>query len=252
MIRSKVKSVIKNETGFSILSEADQEIIHCNHVVYATGASLVLDHSLEHEKLEQIPLRPIRGQVIYVKPSEESKKISECLVDSGYSSPMVPEISGSETHCIGATYQAKTVLENQETIDTEILLEEARNRHPAFSKLSNNDVVSSRVGYRLSTPDKLPMIGPLCDHTKLKNDFSTLLRSGLEEGETALRSEEGEWIFTGMGSRGMTFSSYGAEILAAMMTGEILPIESDLLEHVHSARFIVRNLKKPKTPEKDQ
>ena len=247
IIRSKVKSVVQIKTGFSICDINEKEITTCAHVVYATGASLVLDHHLEHELLEQIPLRPIRGQVIYVRPTAESKKVEECLVDSGYTSPMVPEISGSDTHCIGATYQAKTIDDNQENIDTNTLLEEARQRHPSFSSLTINDVVSVRVGYRLSTPDKLPLIGPLCDPSQLKNDFSLMLRSGLEEGNTPLRAKEGEWIFTGMGSRGMTFSSYGAEILAAMMTGEILPIETDLLEHVHSARFIVRNLKKPES-----
>ena len=242
---AKVKQVNRTETGFSILDHQDKTITECHHVVYATGANLVLDRLIAHPLLESIPLRPIRGQVILVRPTDESKKVPYCLVDSGYTSPVVREISGSETHCIGATYQAKTVLEDQERIDTDTLLEEGRQRHPAFASLRREDVVSSRSAYRLSTPDKLPLIGPLCDPEKLKLEFGVMLRSGFESGPTPLPAEQGEWVFTGMGSRGMTFSSYGAEILATMMTGQTVPIEADLLEHIHPARFIVRNLKKP-------
>jgi len=240
-----VKQVHRTESGFTILDQQDKTITECQQVVYATGANLVLDRLIEHPLLEKIPLRPIRGQVILVRPTEESKKVPHCLVDSGYTSPVVREISGSDTHCIGATYQAKTVLEEQERIDTDALLEEGRQRHPAFASLKREDVISSRSAYRLSTPDKLPLIGPLCDPDQLKAAFGVMLRSGFESGSMPLPAESGEWLFTGMGSRGMTFSSYGAEILAAMMTGQTVPIESDLLEHIHPARFIVRNLKKP-------
>lgn len=250
--KNKVKRIIRKNYRFILESDAGNPIVETDHVIYATGSSLVLDRVIDHPLLGIIPLRPIRGQVIHVRPTPESAGISHCLVDSGYTSPVVEEISGTRTHCIGATYQAKTILDEQESIDTETLLQEGRERHSSFASLKKEDVVSSRVGYRLSTPDKMPLIGPLCDPEKLKQDYSIILRSGKAESDSALRAESGEWMITGMGSRGITFSSYGAEILASMMTGQIIPIESDLLEHIHSARFIVRNLKKPESVENKQ
>jgi len=236
----------KHENGrIRLIDEKETLIGEYDHVVYATGSALVLDRIVSQPLLMSLPLRPIRGQVIHVSPTEESKTISHCLVDSGYISPVAPEISGSETHCIGATYQAKTILPDQEAIDTETLLQEARDKHPAFRSLQAEQVKFIRSGYRLSTPDKLPLIGPLCDPEILRREYAALLRSGKEESPVALPAEPGEWVFTGMGSRGITFSSYGAGILGALMFGEILPIEADLWEHVHSSRFIVRALKKP-------
>jgi tRNA 5-methylaminomethyl-2-thiouridine biosynthesis bifunctional protein len=245
LIRSSVSKVIRGQNKIQLVDSQNTTIGEFDHVVYGTGASLVLDRFLKDSLLESIPLRAIRGQVIHVQPTPESKTIDHCLVDSGYSSPLAPEISGSNTHCIGATYQAKQVFPDQEQIDTETLLKEARERHPAFQSLRVDDVQFIRVGYRLSTPDKLPLIGPLCDPKKLKDHYQPLLRSGKEASSVPLPAEPGEWLFTGMGSRGITFSSYGAEILSALMFGEILPIEADLWEHVHSARFIIRSLKKP-------
>ncbi len=248
--KTTVSKVIRDQNKIRLVDNSGSSIGDFDHVVYATGASLVLDRTLRDPLLESIPLRAIRGQVIHVRPTPESKKIGHCLVDSGYISPVAPEISGTETHCIGATYQAKEILSNQEEIDTETLLQEARDRHSAFQALVSEDVQFIRIGYRLSTPDKLPLIGPLCNPADLRELYQPLLRSGKEESSAPLPSEAGEWVFTGMGSRGITFSSYGSAILSALMFGEILPIEADLWEHVHSARFIVRSLKKPGSPAK--
>lgn len=244
IIKAKVSNVEKNENGFNLIDENKQVITHCSQIVYATGSSQVLDRYLSHPLLKTLPTKPVRGQVVFVKPNSESKTISHTLQDAGYLTPLAPEITDRSFHCIGATYHAKPVHENQSALDTNALLKEAGNKHPAFSTLTENDVLGIRIGYRLSTPDKLPLIGPLVDPEKMKLLYGKALRDGRVRDLPALNPEYGEWIFLGMSSRGITFSSYGAEILASLMCGEALPVEDDLWEHLHSARFIVRNLKK--------
>ena len=241
---ANIVRVEKNGDGFFLKNSEDKTVAEAEHVVYATGAAQVLNHHLDHPFLKELPLRSIRGQMILVNPTEASQNLSVVLTGARYITPLVPEISGSNTHCIGATYQAKNIHDDQENIDTDQLLEEARLKHPAFSKLSKRDLISTRVGYRVSTPDKLPIIGPLCDPSFLREEYARVLSGSRDPGRKPLSSEAGEWLFFAMGSRGITFSSLGAEILAALMCGEILPVENDLWEHLHSARFYVRSLKK--------
>ena len=242
--KEKVTWIEKHNGIFNLKNPEQLTIEKCEHVVYASGSSLILDYTIEHSHLKNLPLKAVRGQIIQVTPTEESKKIPYTLQDSGYLLPVAIEITGIDTQCIGATYQAKTILPHQEKLDSISMIEEARKKHPAFATLQENQLVSARVGYRLSTPDKLPMIGPLCDPEKLSDLYGKSLRDGFYRDLPELVSETGEWLFLGMSSRGITFTSYGAELLASLMCGEIIPIEADLWEHLHSARFIVRKLKK--------
>ncbi len=215
-----------------------------HHVVYTMGADPRLPGSapLLHPLLDALPTRPIRGQILLLRPTPESARLPHCLVEEGYLTPLAPEITKNEFHLLGATYQAKTILPDQEEIDTARLLEDA-GKWPEIGKFTRDHVVSTRTGYRMSTPDKLPLIGPVVDPAWLRDAYQRTLRGARQIAGPDLEPEPGEWMLTGLGSRGITYSSYGAEILASMMTGEMPPIELDLLEHVHSARFFVRKLR---------
>ncbi len=211
-----------------------------DHVIHAGGADG------KGTLPEALPTRAIRGQVILVRPTSASRLLESVLVEEGYASPLAPELTGGEEfHLIGATYQARTVEPNQEELDIEALIQDAH-KWPEFAGLSREQLISTRAGYRLSTPDKLPLIGPLCDPLALEKNYARALRGGKFDLSALppLPASPGEWMLTGLGSRGVTTSTLCGEILAAMMLGQPLPIELDLLEHLHSARFFIRNLRK--------
>jgi len=67
------------------------------------------------------------------------------------------------------------------------------------------------AGVRCTTPTHLPSLGPLHRQT--------------DAGEQEIG---GVWVCTGMGSRGLTFSALCAELLAARIHGEPLPVEDRL------------------------
>lgn len=225
-----------------------EEISRFDHVIHATGAMAQIPHPPLLQVLhDSLPTRAIRGQVILVRPTPVSRGLSSVLVQEGYASPLAPSFTGGEElHLIGATYQAKIVAPDQEELDSASLLEEAK-KWPEFSGLSREHLHSSRAGYRLSTPDKMPLIGPLCDPEALASIYLPALRGAKTDLSNLppLPAIPGQWVLTGLGSRGITTSSLCAEILASMMTGAPLPVENDLLEHLHSARFFIRNLRKP-------
>ena len=164
-------------------------------------------------------------------------------------SPVAPSVTGHAYHLLGATFQAKEILDQQIELDRAQLVSEAKSKWPEFVKLTLEDVVSEKVGYRASTPDKLPLVGPVFDTAFATGNYHAALK-----GESAasftnlppLAVNRGEWVCLGMGSRGVPFSSLSAEILASLMTGMPLPIETELFHHLHPIRFLIRNLKKTK------
>ena len=52
--------------------------------------------------------------------------------------------------------------------------------------------------------------------------------------------QEGLYMFTALGSRGITWAALGARVVAASISGTPLPIGSRLLDAIDPARFAVR------------
>ena len=73
--------------------------------------------------------------------------------------------------------------------------------------------VAAWTGTRCVTHDRLPLVGPI-----------------QTTGPHTL------WISAGMGARGLSLSALCAELLAAQMGGEPLPVESSLVRNVHALR----------------
>jgi tRNA 5-methylaminomethyl-2-thiouridine biosynthesis bifunctional protein len=214
-------------------------------VVYALGADLRTSGSpaSPHPLLAAFPFRPIRGQIIMVPPSEDSLLLKDTLVEDGYASPSLPWLAGTEDHLIGATYGTGEPGPDQEEIDRDQLLLDAC-KWEEFKKSPERNRVRSRVGWRLSTPDKLPVVGPLVNPVDLNLAYGHAFRGSPVRNLPPLPVIPGQWILGGLGSRGITYSSLGATLLSDWITGERLSLELDLLEHLHSARFFIRQLKR--------
>lgn len=217
-----------------------------DHIIFAGGADMAHGSPVSHF-YESIPLRKVRGQVLYAQPTLQSKKIPYTLMQDGYITPSLPELFGTDQQLIGATYSTK-LPPSPDKENEQILLDQTELLNTAQKYWSLNfeekNVISHQVGYRLSTPDKLPLIGPAFDSDWLKDHYSTVLRGGRMTELPDLEVTPQHWLFLAMSSRGMTFSSLGAHLLVSLMLGEILPIEYETWEHLHSTRFCVRNLKR--------
>jgi tRNA 5-methylaminomethyl-2-thiouridine biosynthesis bifunctional protein len=71
----------------------------------------------------------------------------------------------------------------------------------------------NRVGFRSVTPDRLPVVGKL---------------------------GEGVYGAFAYGSRGLVWAALAAEIIAAELNGEPLPLEGKLVDAIHPGRFARR------------
>jgi tRNA 5-methylaminomethyl-2-thiouridine biosynthesis bifunctional protein len=91
------------------------------------------------------------------------------------------------------------------------------------------------VGFRAVAPDRLPLIGALADGDAAapKNPLPATL--------PRLEGLYGAFAF---GSRGLLWAGLGAELLASMLEGEPLPIESRLADALDPGRFLLRALRR--------
>jgi tRNA 5-methylaminomethyl-2-thiouridine biosynthesis bifunctional protein len=89
-----------------------------------------------------------------------------------------------------------------------------------------------RTGWRWVAQDKLPVIGAVPE----------LLRQvdrPLDQPRLVPRLP-GLYVFTALGSRGITWSALGARVLASLITGAPSPLEASLLDAIDPARFVSR------------
>ncbi len=89
-----------------------------------------------------------------------------------------------------------------------------------------------RTGWRCSANDRLPIIGAVPD--------ASALERGAPDQARRVPRVPGLYVFTALGSRGITWSALGARVLAALVAGAPVPLEARLLDAIDPARFAVR------------
>lgn len=102
--------------------------------------------------------------------------------------------------------------------------------------------VTSRAGIRATTPDRLPIAGPLPDIDAALNRLAPL-RTG-QEVDADAPLVPGVYVAGGLGSRGFTFAPWLASILVAQLTDAPRPASQAALEAVSPMRLVRRALKR--------
>jgi tRNA 5-methylaminomethyl-2-thiouridine biosynthesis bifunctional protein len=89
-----------------------------------------------------------------------------------------------------------------------------------------------RVGWRVGTVDRLPLIGAA-------PDLAAPLPARRDAPRLVAR-QPGLYLHCALGSRGLTTAALGAELVAAQIVGTPWPLEADLVDALDPARFALR------------
>ena len=174
----------------------------------------------------ELPLTKIRGQISLL-PAGAVPGLAMALCGNGY---VIPEVGGR--HCFGATFDLDdddpAVREDSHRTN----LGHLRALLPSLD-LSGVDTatLAGRVGFRSTSLDRLPLVGPLPDRSAALGRSPPLFKVPRLPGLHALAA---------LGSRGMVLAPLMAELLAARIEGETLPLERTLVDALDPARFLVR------------
>lgn len=230
-------SVIAGKQVDTIKHEAGQWQAWNDKQCIATAAVVILANghdAMQFEKRAQFSLQRVRGQLTYLKP-EKGQSLNMPVCYDGY---IIPEYAGQ--HCVGATYDWQSdELELRQT-DTAQNLAALEKQLPAFAGAA---AAGGRVAFRTSSPDHLPIIGPAPDVEFYREAYADLRHGRPARLYPMARYRQGLFITSGHGSRGLITCPIAAELIAACLNQEPLPLSMDLVNRVHPARFLVRKLK---------
>ncbi|HEY8908434.1 MAG TPA: FAD-dependent 5-carboxymethylaminomethyl-2-thiouridine(34) oxidoreductase MnmC [Rhodoferax sp.] len=192
----------------------------------ACGARRLLDATATYNAdlappLQKLPaMQGMRGVMSWAL-HDESTVADEAFAHfpvNGFSSmvPHIPTPKGAAWF-MGSTYQPDHHVERSDAENHLRNFEHLQELLPALSRhLAStfaSDVLRTWKGRRCITTDRLPLVGPLDD------DDSPCL-----------------WLCAGLGSRGLSFSVLCAELLAARMGAEPLPVEARLAKALNALR----------------
>ena len=226
-VNKPVHALQRDAEGWS-LCDAAGRVIDSAPVVVLANASDALRLLGEPDW----PVRRVRGQVSGwpegACPSPPACRVP--LAGSGY---LLPPFEG--TVWFGATSQPGDADPTVRDTDHDANL--AQLRHLTGEPLAMPPAGShagwlGRTGWRCTANDRLPIIGAVPD--------ASALEPGSPDQPRRMPRLPGLYVFTALGSRGITWSALGARVLAALVAGAPVPIEARLLAAVDPARFAVR------------
>lgn len=190
-----------------------------------------------------LPLKTIRGQITHLRANAQSQALRSVLCGDGYVSP-----ARGEEHFLGASFRfdrSDTEPSVEENVSNLALLSSLS---PEFEEALAGDgrldpaTLKARAALRCTTPDYLPLIGPVVQAEQFREDYAALAKDASKRPDTPSPWHTGLYINAAHGSRGLISCPLSGEIIAALLENEPMPLPSDLMKAVHPNRFLLRQL----------
>lgn len=186
-------------------------------VVLAGGAG-----SVGIAQAARLPLAALRGQVTHLDAAM-LPQLPVVLCREAYLTPAAHGVA-----CAGATYDLDADPRLRASSQQENI---ARLQALVSDPGAGVDApLAGRVGFRCVAPDRLPLVGPL-------PDFDA---AGSTERLRDVPRHPGVYGLLGYASRGLIWAPLCAELLAARLENEPLPLEASLVDALDPARFVLR------------
>jgi tRNA 5-methylaminomethyl-2-thiouridine biosynthesis bifunctional protein len=212
--------------------------------VIASAPVVVVANGLDAARLVPLAsasLKPVRGQLTDVpiaglEPGVAWPKAVVC--GDGYLLPAEP---GAQSVRAGSSFQPGASSLAEWAADHTANLQRLARLQPRQSvALAKLDPARLRgyVGVRCVSANRLPLIGALVDE-------AVAMSAGfrLRGPHAQLPRVPGLYAALAYGSRGLTWSVLGAELLASLIDGGPLPLEADLAAALDPGRFVLRALR---------
>ena len=218
-----VHALIRGGDGLWHARDADGALIAAAPVAVLAGS-----HDAARLAPVGAPLKRVRGQLTMLP--EGSVALRTVLAGSGH---VIPGPNGSAV--LGSTYDFDDPQPEPSAEGHAANLARLAQLLPASGLSCPAAALQGAVGFRCVAGDRLPLIGALPRADVLPEPASHL---------PAVTRSEGLYGAYAYASRGLTWAALGGEIIACLVEGEPLPVESDLADAVDPARFILRRARR--------
>lgn len=186
----------------------------------------------------RLPLVANRGQIALLPPTEISEALRVPLSFGGHLTPAQIKHNGQSVHVLGSTYArwetpdfSETSWRDSTESDQAECLQRLAGGLPGLAQAWSRAPLSGWAGLRATTPDHLPIAGPVPDAE------ATLASKDIVEAENL-------FVLTGLGSRGFQTAWLCADVIAAMLAGAPLPVPISVMEALLPGRFLLREIRR--------
>ncbi len=190
----------------------------------------------------ELPLKRIRGQISRLPQTTRSAELACVVCAEGYVAPP----RGGE-HTLGASFDfhsqdcAPTAAEHAGNL--ELLREISAD---LAERLDTDRLdpaqLEGRAAFRCTSPDYLPIVGPLADPAAFAETYAVLGKDARQVPDSPCPWRDGLYVNSGHGSRGLITAPLCGELLAAWLNDEPLPLPRAVAEACHPNRFLLRKL----------
>jgi tRNA 5-methylaminomethyl-2-thiouridine biosynthesis bifunctional protein len=190
----------------------------------------------------ELPLKRIRGQITRLAQTPQSQALSTVVCAEGYVAP-----ARLGEHTLGASFDFKSddlTPTTAEHLGNLAMLKEIS--HDLVERLQADKLapesLQGRAAFRCTSPDYLPIVGPLADTQAFTQAYAALGKDARQVPDVECPWLDGLYINSGHGSRGLITAPLSAELLAAWLDNEPLPLPRSVAEACHPNRFALRRL----------
>lgn len=204
---AKVARLEREASGWRALAADDR--------VLASGELVIVAAAVDSQTLVQgLALQPVRGQVTWALHDAALPLPPFPVNGDGSFIPSVPTPQGLAWMCGASFDRGDTDLAARES-DQQANLARLRRLLPAVCDRleAAGPGLRAWTGIRCASIDRRPLVGPL-----------------------DAQATSGLWLSTAMGSRGLTFAALAAELIAAQVHGEPLPLARKLAQALYPDR----------------
>jgi tRNA 5-methylaminomethyl-2-thiouridine biosynthesis bifunctional protein len=221
-----VGALRRHESRWQVLDHAGEVLAEADAVILANAGD-----AFRLLAPSDWPARKVRGQVSMAHAGDFALPRVP-VAGSGY---LLPEVAGQAV--FGATAQVGDEDASPRLADHVQNLEQLTALIGERPRVGP-ERLSGRVGWRWVSDDRLPLVGAV------PAGPASLLAAGRLDQPRLVPRVPGLYLFTALGSRGITWSALGARSLASWVTGGPSPVEASLLDALDPARFIARDARR--------
>lgn len=246
--QTHVEKLTKTVSDWQLQCRANEKEAVVKEVDYKEFSHVVIACANKSQQLltnSYLPTKSIRGQLTYLPSDANSptSKLKTVLCGKGYIAP-----ANNGSLCLGASYNIKDdepnmrLSDHQKNFDyLDDFGEEFKSLHQELNQLDAQSY-PGRTGFRCTTPDYLPMAGPLLDEPKFDTEFTAIRKNLARYPRKSAHFLNNLYLNIGHGSRGLTSAPLCAELVASYICGENFPMAKDHAEALLPGRFYIREM----------